>query len=75
MNRVTKYEKVRIIGERAQQIASGAPINVDYEGLTDALSIATKEYNEGKIPFIIQRTFPNGEVKEIHLMGNDDIKL
>jgi DNA-directed RNA polymerase I, II, and III subunit RPABC2 len=75
MIRITKYEKVRIIGERAQQIASGAPINVEYDGLTNALEIATKEYNERKIPFIIQRTFPNGEVKQVHLMGEEKIKL
>jgi DNA-directed RNA polymerase subunit K/omega len=74
MIRITKYEKVRIIGERAQQISAGAPINVDYDGLTNAIDIATKEYNELKIPFIIQRKFPNGEVKEVHLMGEEEIK-
>ena len=46
MNHITKYEKVRIIGERAKQISEGAPILVDYTGLTKALDIAVKEYNE-----------------------------
>jgi DNA-directed RNA polymerase I, II, and III subunit RPABC2 len=66
-NRLTKFEKVRILGQRAEQIANGAPSTVDITGLTDALTIAEKELKERMIPFKIRRTYPNGEVRDIPL--------
>ena len=59
---VTKYEKARILGERAKQINSGAEpfIEVD-ESLIEGYLIALKEYDDKKIPFILQRPLPNGE--------------
>tara|TARA_X000000950_G_C13919102_1_gene662428 strand:- start:3864 stop:4577 length:714 start_codon:yes stop_codon:yes gene_type:complete len=58
---ITCYEKTRIIGERAKQINKGAKhfVNIDPE-ITDGYLIALKEYEEKKIPFIIQRPLPNG---------------
>ena len=58
---ITKYEKARILGERAKQIASGAIplINVD-ETIIDSYIIATKEFEEKAIPFIIKRPLPSG---------------
>jgi DNA-directed RNA polymerase subunit K/omega len=58
---VTKYEKARIIGERAKQINSGARpfIEVDKK-VHDGYLIALKEYEEKKIPFIVRRPLPNG---------------
>ena len=47
-NRLSKFEKVRILGQRAEQISMGAPPLVDITGLTDALSIAEKEFLEQK---------------------------
>lgn len=69
--KITKFERVRIIGERAQQIAEGAPIMVNYTGLTNALDIATKEFNERKIPIIIERTYPNGKIENISIFQED----
>lgn len=63
----TRFERVRIIGQRAQQISLGAPPLVDINGLTEALDIAEKEWFENKIPMIIKRTMPNGDVKEYSL--------
>jgi len=58
---LTKYEKARILGERANQINEGSPIfvNVDND-VIDGYLIALKEFEERKIPFIIQRPLPNG---------------
>jgi len=58
---VTKYEKARIIGERAKQINAGAKpfIEVDKK-VHDGYLIALKEYEEKKIPFIVRRPLPNG---------------
>jgi len=67
---ITKYEKVRIISERANQISKGAPILVDYKGITNALDIANKEFNERKIPLIIKRTLPNGNIENIKIFRN-----
>ena len=59
---ITCYEKTRVIGERAKQINKGAKhfVNIDPE-ITDGYLIALKEYEEKKIPFIIQRPLPNGQ--------------
>lgn len=40
---MTKYERARILGTRALQIAMGAPVMVELEGETDPLEIARKE--------------------------------
>ena len=57
---LTKYERARILGERALQISNGSPICVDYTNETDALRIAQKELLERKIPIVIRRYLPNG---------------
>jgi DNA-directed RNA polymerase I, II, and III subunit RPABC2 len=58
---LSRYEKARILGERAKQINAGAEpfIEVD-ETLIDGYLIALKELDEKKIPFIIQRPLPTG---------------
>jgi DNA-directed RNA polymerase subunit K/omega len=58
---ITKYERSRILGERAKQINAGAKIFVDVEPtVIDGYLIAIKEFDERKIPFIIKRPLPNG---------------
>jgi DNA-directed RNA polymerase subunit K len=66
-NILTRFEKVRILGQRATQISQGAIPLVDITGLTDALSIAEKEFAEGKIPMKVKRVMPSGQVVEISL--------
>ena len=57
---MTKYEKTRILGQRAKQINDGAtPFVKVPEGVIDGYLIAIKELEEKKIPFIIRRTLPN----------------
>lgn len=58
---LTKYEKAKIIGIRAQQINSGSEpfIPVD-SNMIDGLTIAHEELVQRKIPFIIRRPMPNG---------------
>jgi len=58
---ITKYEKARILGERSKQISAGAIplINID-ETIIDSYIIATKEFEEKAIPFIIKRPLPSG---------------
>ena len=58
---VTKYEKARILGERAKQLDAGAKpfINIK-DTIIDSYLIALKEFEEKKIPFIVRRPLPNG---------------
>lgn len=59
---LTKYEKTRVLGQRAKQINSGNKpyINVS-ENIIDGYLIAEMELKEKKIPFIIRRPLPNGK--------------
>lgn len=60
----TKYEKARILGARALQIAMNAPIliKIEKENLEkiryDALKIAEIELNSDILPISIKRPFP-----------------
>lgn len=56
---MTKYERARVLGTRALQIAMCAPIMVELEGETDPLLIAIKELKQRKIPIIIRRYLPD----------------
>ena len=62
---LTKFEKIRVLGTRATQISNGAPSTVDVRGLLTAIDIAKRELQEGKIPLVVQRTYPNGKIVEI----------
>ena len=58
---LTKYEKTRIIGQRAKQINSGAqPFIKLPESIIDGSIIAELELIQKRIPFIIRRPLPNG---------------
>ncbi|KAI4217092.1 MAG: hypothetical protein LQ351_000401 [Letrouitia transgressa] len=57
---MTKYERARVLGVRAEQISKNAPVLVDLEGETDPLQIAIKELNEKKIPLVVRRYMPDG---------------
>ena len=58
---LTKYEKTRVIGQRAKQIEHGATPFVSVPpNIIDSHLIAEMELQEKKIPFIIRRPLPNG---------------
>jgi DNA-directed RNA polymerase subunit K/omega len=58
---LTKYEKARIIGQRAKQIESGAmPLVKVSENIIDGHIIAELELQQKRIPFIIKRPIPGG---------------
>ncbi len=58
---VTKYEFTKVIGLRAKQLNNGADPFIDIEpDIIDGYTIALKEYEQKKIPFIIARPMPNG---------------
>ena len=58
---ITKYEKTKLLGERAKQINAGAqPTVVVDENIIDGYLIALKEYENKAIPMIIRRPLPSG---------------
>jgi DNA-directed RNA polymerase I, II, and III subunit RPABC2 len=61
---ITKYERARILGERAKQINSDAKTFVNVEpNVIDGYLIALEEYKQKKIPFIIRRPLPSGGIE------------
>jgi DNA-directed RNA polymerase I, II, and III subunit RPABC2 len=58
---LTKYERTRILGQRAKQIDTGAKSFVKTDNnILDGYIIAQAELEQKKIPFIIKRPLPNG---------------
>jgi DNA-directed RNA polymerase I, II, and III subunit RPABC2 len=72
---LTKYEKARILGQRAKQIETGAkPLVKLPENIIDSYVIAELELKEKKIPFIIKRPIPSGGfeywyLKDLEMIG------
>ena len=80
----TKYEKARIIGARALQIAMNAPLLIkiskdDLEKINyDALKIAEVELESDALPISIHRPFPQkkeGKLKRVKVVQLSEEKL
>jgi len=75
----TKYEKARILGARALQIAMNAPLLIkikkeDLEKINyNALKIAEVEFESNALPISVKRPFP--EKKEEKLKRAKETKL
>jgi DNA-directed RNA polymerase subunit K len=51
-----RFERARIVGARALQIAMGAPIILDIQsGFIDPVSIAEREFQNGLVPITVIR--------------------
>jgi DNA-directed RNA polymerase I, II, and III subunit RPABC2 len=58
---ITKYEKAKILGERAKQLNAGAEAFVEVgDEIVDGYLIAMAEFEQKKIPMIVRRPLPNG---------------
>ena len=58
---MSKYEKTRILGQRAKQLNSGnKPFVSVPKNVMDGYLIAQEELMQKKLPFIIRRPLPNG---------------
>ena len=57
---ITKYERAKILGERAKQLNAGArPFVVVSDEIIDGYVIALMEFEQKKLPMIIRRPLPN----------------
>jgi DNA-directed RNA polymerase subunit K/omega len=61
-NILTKYEKVKVIGLRGEQLQRGAKPHVEFDATKfNPIQIAERELQSRKLPFMICRTLANGE--------------
>jgi DNA-directed RNA polymerase subunit K len=51
----TRFERARIVGARALQIAMGAPVLIEDDGRLDPLGVAIEELKVGVIPITVKR--------------------
>ena len=59
--RLTRFERARVVGARALQIAMGAPILIELpENISSPIDIALEELRRGALPITIRRTLPDG---------------
>jgi DNA-directed RNA polymerase subunit K/omega len=66
--KLTRFEKARIVGARALQIAMGAPILVEpSKVLSNPIDIALKELEVGILPITVRRTLPDETHQDIPL--------
>ena len=66
--KLTRFEKARICGARALQIAMGAPVLIEVtENLKTPIDIALEELRRGVLPITIRRTLPDGAYQDIPL--------
>jgi DNA-directed RNA polymerase I, II, and III subunit RPABC2 len=73
---LTKYERARILGQRARQIDAGSsPFIKVPENVIDGYIIAELELKEKRIPFIIRRPLPNGGSEYWSIKDLEDISF
>ena len=65
---LTKYEKARILGQRAAEIEKGATVYVEVDkSMWNSMLIAEMEFEQGVLPYMVRRTNPDGTKCEIPL--------
>jgi DNA-directed RNA polymerase subunit K/omega len=73
---LTKYEKARVLGQRAKQIEMGAKTFVQVpENVIDGYLIAQMELKQKRIPFIIRRPTHGGGCEYWNLKDLEDISF
>ena len=66
---LTNFEKTKIIGFRANQIAQGGRVFTHVPPhMTDVLEIARKELEEKRLPYILKRPMPDGTFEYVRLV-------
>jgi len=71
---LTKYERAKILGQRAKQINNGAtPFVKVEEGVIDGYLIAEMELMQKRIPFIIRRPIPGNKCEYWNIKDLENI--
>jgi DNA-directed RNA polymerases I, II, and III subunit RPABC2 len=65
---LTIYEKTKILGFRANQLAQGSrPFIIVPAHVTDVLEIAGMELEQKRLPYILKRPMPDGSFEYVRL--------
>jgi DNA-directed RNA polymerases I, II, and III subunit RPABC2 len=64
---LTKFERAKILGIRAEMLANGAEPVISKPYPNNTYQIALEELKQKKIPLIIRRTLPNGNIEDWRL--------
>jgi DNA-directed RNA polymerase subunit K/omega len=67
LDKLTRFEKARLISARALQLSLGAPPLVEVKKENSVIDVAEKEFLEKVIPLVVLRRYPNGENRRIEL--------
>jgi DNA-directed RNA polymerase subunit K/omega len=72
LHRLTRYECARIIGIRASQIGTSAPVLIDLSRIplqkqSNFLYIAALELRAGVLDVIVHRPLPHNEYTEVNI--------
>jgi DNA-directed RNA polymerase I, II, and III subunit RPABC2 len=66
--KLTRFERARIVGARALQVAMGAPTLIEPKTqLSSPIDIALEELKNNILPITIRRTLPDGTYQDIPL--------
>lgn len=67
--KLTRFEKARVVGARALQIAMGAPILISpSSGVGNPIDLALAELDAGVLPITVRRMLPNGDFQDIPIL-------
>lgn len=61
MATITRFERTRIVGARALQLAFGAPAMVENKKVLSPYDLAKIELEEKVVPLSVIRNLPNGQ--------------
>jgi len=65
MEKITRFERARLISARALQLSLGAPMMIKAAKTATMLDVAKEELVKKVIPLSVLREFPNGEIKHV----------
>ncbi|MGD2201380.1 MAG: DNA-directed RNA polymerase subunit K [Candidatus Bathyarchaeota archaeon] len=64
--KLTRFERARVIGARALQLSLGAPILVELPpSVSDPIDIALRELEEDMLPMTLRRVLPDRSHQDI----------
>jgi DNA-directed RNA polymerase subunit K/omega len=67
-DRLSRYERAKIIGWRAEMLARGAPALLgDLPPDIDPVDIARREMAANVLPFVVRRRMPDGSTEDVSL--------
>ena len=72
---LTKYERIQVVGSRAEQLARGAQSFVlpIADRIESPYELAERELETLRLPMIVMRTLPDGRPQYVRLSTGDDI--